>query len=235
MQERFSRVNKYRLTTRITVVAAALLVAGVSSLSMGQGRRSAAPPPINAASYLPVSDGVAIVDVKRMLTETMPGILGGDAGKMAQANAEIDKFKTKTGVDLRSIDRMTIGVRYTYPSPKVTKLETVAIARGSFDARAIAAAARSAGKVPVREENYRGRTITIINVNDDVKLLGLWSTHVNDLAICVFDPNTLAMGSLATVRAAIDAGKAGRAPADLIALAATDHGADRRPAGLPGG
>ena len=31
-----------------------------------------------------------------MLNETMPSILGSDQAKLAQANAEIDKFKTKT-------------------------------------------------------------------------------------------------------------------------------------------
>ena len=157
---------------------------------------------MNVASYLPASDAIVVVDVKRMLNQTMPGILGGDAAKLADANAEVDKFKTKTGIDLHSIDRVVIGVHYTYPTPTSTRLETVAIAHGTFDARALAASARAAANGKSREEKYRGATITIVNVNDDLKLLGLWTMRVNELAICLLDQNSLALGTPANVRAA---------------------------------
>jgi len=191
----------------------------------GQRQKTISAPTSNVASYLPASDAIAVVDVKRMLNETMPGILGGDTAKMADANAEVDKFKTKTGVDLHSIDRAVIGVRYTYPSANSTRLETVAIGHGTFDARALTASARAAANGKSREEKYRGATITIVTVNDDLKLLGLWTMRVNEFAICVLDQNSLALGTPASVRAAIDAGKAGRAPADLVALATRDASA----------
>lgn len=174
---------------------------------------------LTAASYVPASDAIAIINVKRMLNETMPSILGSDAAKLAQANAEVDKFKTKTGFDLRSVDHVVLGVRYTYPRAKVTKLETVAIAYGNFDARAVAAAVHAVQNGNARDEKYRGATITVITVNDDFKLMGLWNVRPGELAICALDQNYVALGSLARVRAAIDAGKAGRAPADLVNLA----------------
>jgi hypothetical protein len=160
-----------------------------------------------------------------MLNETMPRILGGDAAKLAQANADVDKFKTRTGIDLHSFDRVAIGVHYTYPDAKTTKLETIAIAHGSFNPGAVAASVRAAASGKSREEKYRGATITTINLNEDLKLLGLWTMHINELAICVLDQNSLAMGSPANVRAAIEAGRAGRAPADLITLATRDQSA----------
>jgi len=48
---------------------------------------------------------------------------------------------------------------------------------------------------------------------------------VSELAVCGLDSNTLAIGDLGTVRAAIDAGKKGRASADLITLASRDPNA----------
>jgi hypothetical protein len=162
------------------------------------------------------------VDVRRLLNETMPRILAGDAAKLAQANAEVDKFKTRTGIDLRNFDRVVLGTRYTYPTPKVTKLETVAIARGTFDAKALAAAARIAAKGKYREEKYRGATISIITINDQIRLFGIWDLSVTDLAVCALDPNSLAIGNVSTVKAAIDAGKSGKAGADLVALATRD-------------
>ena len=210
-------MRKLIITSSFTIV----LLLTLSAIAAGQTRRPA-PPASPITSYVPASDALAVIDVKRVLNVTMPSIFGGDAAKLAQANAEIDKFKTKTGVDLRTVDRMTIGVQYTYPSATVTKLDTVAIAHGSFNPNAVTAAVKKAGNGQARDDKYRGATITVINVNDDMKMLGVWNMHLNELAVCVIDQNTIAFGDLARVRAAIDAGKAGRAPADLVALATRD-------------
>jgi hypothetical protein len=218
-------VNKKSVASILAVVSGVTIITLVSSLTFGGQRQKTPPPaPANIASYLPASDAIAIVDVKRMLNETMPSILGSDQAKLAQANAEIDKFKTKTGVDLRQFNRVAVGMRYVYPNATTTRLETVAIAHGTFDAKAVSASARAADGKSL-EEKYRGLTITIVNVNDQIKLLGLWNMTINELAICPLDPNSLALGTLENVKAAIDAGKAGRAPAELVSLATKDPAA----------
>lgn len=204
---------------------ASLLIVILSSALVGQRKSTTAAPTSDAANYLPASDAVAILDVKRLLNETMPSILGHDPAKLAQANAEVEKFKTRTGIDPRSFDRVALSVRFTYPNANTTKLETVAIAHGTFDAKSLMASARAAANGKAREEKYRGATITIINVNDQMKVFGLWNMRVDELAVCVLDPNSLAIGSPANVRAAIEAGKRGRASADLIALASRDPNA----------
>jgi hypothetical protein len=209
----------------LSLSIAALVIVFASSALVGQRQRSAAPATSDVGNYLPASDAVAVVNVKRMLTETMPSILGSDPAKLAQANAEVDKFKTKTGVDLRSFDRVVVGMRYTYPSPKSTKLEMVAIAHGTFNAKGLSAAARLAANGKFRDEKYHGMNITIINVNDQMKVLGLFNMKVNELAICALDNNSLALGTPANVRAAIDAGKRGRAANDLIMLATREPNA----------
>jgi len=224
---RVSLVNKKTIAAILSIVSGVTIILLLSAVTLvGQRQRtSTAPAAPSIASYLPASDAITIVDVKRMLNETMPRILGGDQAKLAQANAEIDKFKTRTGVDPRTFDRVALGTRYAYPNAQTTKLETVAIAHGTFDAKAISASVRDAGNGKSRDEKYRGATITIINVNDQIKLLGLWNITINELAICPLDQNSLAMGTLANVKAAIDAGKVGRAPAELVALATKDPGA----------
>lgn len=214
-------MRKLIITSSFTIV----LLLAFSAFATAQTRRPA-PPASPLTSYVPASDALAVIDVKRMVNVTMPSIFAGDANKLAQANAEIDKFKTKTGIDLRTVDRMTIGVRYTYPSTTVTKLDTVAIAHGSFSPATVTAAVKqAAAKGQTRDEKYHGATITVVNVNDDMKMLGVWNMQLHELAVCVLDQNTIAFGDLARVRAAIDAGKAGHAPADLIALATRDPNA----------
>jgi hypothetical protein len=219
-------VNNKVLRSSITL--AFFLVAMLSGFGSGApGRTSAttAAPPAGDLSYLPASDAIVLIDVRRLLNETMPGVLAGDQAKLATANAEIDKFKTRTGIDLHSFDRVVLGERYTYPSARVTKLETLAIAHGTFDAKGIAAAGRTAANGKFREEKYRGATIMIFNINDRMKLLGLWDIRVSELAVCVLDPNSLAIGTLANVRLAIEAGKKGGANSALATLATRDANA----------
>ena len=218
-------VNKKVVGFSIAATLVATLVLATLALAFNGRSQTRSPrtaPPAEALSFLPASDAVMLIDVRRLLNETMPQILGGDKEKLAQANAEIDKFKSRTGIDPRAFDRVVLGVRYTYPNANTTKLETVAIAHGSFDSKALAAAARLAANGKYREEKYHGATIMLIGINDQMKVLGLWNMRVNELAISALDAKTLALGNLSTVRAAIDAGKKGRANSELIALASRD-------------
>ena len=175
-------------------------------------------------SFVPASDGVVVVDANRLLNETLPRVFAGDAAKLAQINSELDKFKTDTGIDARAFERVVVSARYTHPSPTVTKLEPVAIAQGKFEARALTLAARLSGKGKVREEKYKGATIVVLGINDQIKLFGLWNMRVRDLAITALNANTVALGTPETVRTAIDAGRTARRDSiDLVLLATRDR------------
>ena len=217
-------MNKKILASSLTLalfVVTLVLVSGLSAHAPFANTAMVA----DALSYLPASDAIALIDVRRLLNQTLPRILAQDPAKLAQANAEVEKFKARTGIDPRSFDRVVLGTRYTYPSPNVTKLETVAIAHGTFDAKALVAAGRIAANGKYRQEKYQGATIIVIGINDQMKLFGFWNMKVSELAVCGLDSNTLAIGDLGTVRAAIDAGKKGRASAGLITLATRDPNA----------
>ena len=199
------------------------------SLALPVGSRPVArgfapPAPLgDLMAFVPQSDALMLVDVRRLLNETLPRIFGGDAAKLAQVNADVDKLKARTGIDARSFDRVVVGVRFTYPSPTVTRTETIAIARGTFNSKALLTAGRIAANGKYREEQHRGSTIMIFSINDQIKMLGLWDVKVTDLAACALDANTLALGNLAAVRAAIDAGKLSQRPnTDLATLAGRD-------------
>ena len=176
-------------------------------------------------AFVPASDSVVVVDAKRLLNETLPRVFAGDAAKLAQINSELDKFKAQTRGSTRvQFERVVVSARYTHPSPTVTKLEPVAIAQGTFDACAcLRFAARLSGKGKVREEKYRGKTTTILTINDQMKLFGLWNMRVRDLAITALNANTVALGTPATVRAVIDAGRTPRRDSvELVTLATRD-------------
>ena len=199
-----------------------LLIVLAPASSMFAQRKQ--PGPANdVLQFLPASDAIAIVNVRRLISEALPLVLAADPAKLAQINTDMAKFKTRTGVDPLSLDRVVLGMRYTYPSPNITKVQTVAIGRGTFDSKAVAAAGRATSGAKYREEKYRGATISIIDLNDHIRLAGLWDVKVGELAICVLDANTLALGSLENVRAAVTAGKAGAGSNQaLAALASRD-------------
>lgn len=188
-----------------------------------QGRRetsSTSTPARNGLlSSLPASDAILQVDAQRLMREVLPRVL--DQNKLAQANAEMEKFKTETGLDPRSFENIAVGMRFVQLEGGATKVNTVALARGSFNAGALVAAGRLASKGKYTEEKYNGATIYTFDLNEQVKLFGLLSMRVSRLGVSALNDQTLALGEPAMVRAAIDAGRAGgaRAGAELVQLA----------------
>lgn len=209
------------------VFAVSLVLAGFSSPSFAQSsRRTSATKPHTLWAALPASDAVALVNVKRVLAEALPKLLSGNSVKLAEVNSQIEQFKTRTSLDPRSFDELALGMRYSYPSVGITKIDTVAVARGSFNAGAIVAAGRVAANGKYREEKYQGKTIYIFALDQQVKLLGLVNLRISELAIAQLGANTLALGDVERVRSAIDASKGNRrGNAELIALATQDPNA----------
>ncbi|HEV7376228.1 MAG TPA: hypothetical protein VGN95_16035 [Pyrinomonadaceae bacterium] len=201
----------------------ALAVALISNAaSTGAQTRQATAQASSAAplNLLPPSDFLAFVNVKRLLNEAAPKVLADNPAKLAQFNAEIDKFKTQTGIDARSFESIAVGMRYQHPSPNITTTDTVVIARGTFNSGALLAAARLATQGRYQEEKYNGATLYTFKIQDQVKMLGLFNMRVGEVAATALDANTLVIGEPVSVRATLDANKApSRVNNDLVQLA----------------
>jgi len=123
-------------------------------------------------------------------------------------------------------EQVALGARFSFPAEGITKVQTVALANGSFTPAAMITAGRLATSGNYREEKYQGRTIYIFKLDQDIRLLGLFDFRINELAAAPLDANVLALGDEAAVRAVIDAGRARkRANPELIALASRDPNA----------
>ncbi len=214
--------------------AVALSAATSSGTQTRRNRATTAAPPANAQATtrvlasLPASDAVMVVDVRRLLSEALPRAFNNDAAELARVNSEIDKFKAETGLDARLFERVAVGVSYQQTTTGSTLVETVAIARGTFKPGALAAApaAAAASGNQMRVQKYAGKSIYVYNVNSQVKLLGLFNLRVSDVAVSVLDANTVAIGKLERVRAAIDANAGrGRVSPEIATLATRDANA----------
>lgn len=174
-------------------------------------------------SALPPSDAVALINVNRVIDEALPKLLAENPQKLAEVTQELATFKQQTGLDPRSFDQVALGLQYTYPSAGITKINTVALAKGTFHAGAMVAAGRLAANGKYLEKKYQGKTIYVFTLDRQVRLLGLWDLKVRDLAVTSLDSTTLALGDLESVQGAIDANRTRKhANPELIALASRD-------------
>lgn len=215
----------FRILSSVSVVSL-LLVALANPVIAQTRRRMPATTAQSLLAKLPASDAVAQVNVKRVLTEAMPKLLAGNSARVAEVDSHIEQFRTRTSLDLRSFDEIALGMRYSYPSAGITKIDTVAVARGAFNTGAIAAAGRMATDGKYREEKYLGKTIYIFTLDQQVKLLGLLDLKIRELAVTPIDANTLALGDVDRVRNTVAASREkGRPNAELIALATQDPNA----------
>jgi hypothetical protein len=206
-------------------VVAMILSFGVLTIAVAQKPASGAKP-VSLLSSLPPADAVALVNVARVLDEAMPKLLADNPAKLAEVTNELERFKTQTGLDARSFEQIALGFTYKYPRQGVTKVSTVALARGTFNAAAMVAAGRLAANGKYVEQKYQGKTIYIFTFDRQIRLFGLWSMNVSDLAVSALDGNTLALGDVAAVHGVIDATRTRkRANADLLALASRDPNA----------
>ena len=175
---------------------------------------------------LPPADAVATVKLRRVLDEALPKLLASNPIKLAEAQSHIEQFRNRTGLDPRSFEEMAFGIRYLFPAEGVTRLSTIAIAKGTFSAGALAAAGRIAANGKYQEEHYQGKTIYIFSLDQQVRILGLFDMKIGNLAVSPIDAGTLALGDPQTVRDFIDLkGKSSRANAELIALASREPNA----------
>jgi hypothetical protein len=212
----------------VAVVFGVFSTVGISGIGFAQRSRAVSPAKEvpTLLSSLPPSDAVALINVNRVLDEAMPKLLAENPAKLAELNTELIKFKTQTGLDPRSFDQIALGLRYSYPSEGITRITTVAIARGTFNAGAMVAAGRTAANGKYVEQKYQGKTIYIFTLDQQIRLLGLWDMKIRDLAVASLESNTLALGDLESVRGVIDANKTRKHPnAELIGLASRDPNA----------
>lgn len=189
-------------------------------------KTAAAATPLRQTAMVPGADAVMFVDLKRLFSNVIPQVLAENPARLADFNADIDQFKTKTGVDPRAFERVTVSLRFAPTATNANKADVVAVANGSFNAGALVAAGRLAAKGKYQEQKLNGKTIYIFSLNEQVKLFGLFRMNVADVAVAALDANTLAVGSVETVRAVLENSGAGVANnSELLALASQNSNA----------
>jgi hypothetical protein len=190
------------------------------SFTFGQKKVATANPVIfDPVTALPTSDALILMETKRLITEAMPRAL--NEIRLKNANVEMDKIKSTTGINVRSIDHVAIGLRVASSAEgENLKFDGVAIAHGGFDAIQMIEAGRNNINPKPQEQKYGGKTIYVYTLSRDIKIPGWIQSNTNQIATVALSKDVLAIGSLERVRAAIDADAGrGRINPEIVALA----------------
>ena len=221
-------------TRSLATAVIAVLLLNIAGLGFGDTRKAAAKRTQTAAllALLPASDGVVLIDSNRFFNESMPRILASNQPMLAKIQAHLAEIQAKTGVDLRKFESVAVGVTMIKVKEKEYDFDAVAIARGDVKTDALIGVAKLASNGKYREEMIGDRTIYIFSAKDAVKKTSTKSTTAKspsridrainglskEIAITALDAGTLAVGSLARVRATVQSDT--HLSADVLSLLA---------------
>lgn len=200
----------------IAMSAAALLLLSVVGFALTDTKKN------NTANalipLLPASDFVVTLDAQRLQTQGLPQILSSDPEKLAEMNSKIDEFKNRTGLDLRQFQQVAVGLDIKQVSSSATDFNPFILARGTYNAGALVAVAKIVSGGKYREEKIGSRTIYIFTPKEVIeknsgqgkssvlgKVVDMVSNGLRgELALTAFDANTVAVGTPARMREALD-------------------------------
>lgn len=196
-----------------------LMINAVSFTFAGTGPRKArAKKQVDPlVAKLPASDAVAVIGARRFFDEALPRLLASQQGLLGKINGYLTEFQTKTGIDPRKFDRLALGANIKKEAVKDFDIDFVVLARGTMNAGSLIAGAKLASNASYREEKVAGRTVyiftpkTVADKNAPGAAGAVADKVPAELAVTAYDATTLAIGSPARVRDALEA-KAGIAP-----------------------
>ena len=160
-----------------------------------------------ALAALPEADILIFINSRRILNEAAPRLMPEkDLADMRKGFADM---KQMSGVDPANVDYIVIAVRFRKPTAELTFMppEFMALASGDFSSDSLMGLARMASDGKLRDEKYGARTLGLMTIDPIAKeaeknpLLKSFS----EVAVVPLNPTTIAVGSTAYLKAAIDA------------------------------
>jgi hypothetical protein len=159
---------------------------------------------------LPDSDGAILIDSNRLFNEAIPQIFADNLKKLAEANAETDKIKAETGIDLRQFEEIAIALRSIPNGKGKLDLEALVLTKGKYDSQVLLGTVKRSIK-SYREEKVKDTVVYIFPTKDLQKqnnsqsVITKISSMITDnlpeeVAVCALDTKTLAFGSLSLIK-----------------------------------
>jgi hypothetical protein len=160
-----------------------------------------------ALAALPEADTLIFINSRRILNEAAPRLMPEkDLADLRKTFADMKQF---AGVDPSNVDYIVIAVRFRKPTAELTFMppEFMAVASGDFSSDSLLVLARMASEGKLRDEKYGTKTLGLMTIDPIAKeaeknpILKSFS----EVAIVPLNVTTIAVGSTAYLKAAIDA------------------------------
>jgi cytochrome c553 len=156
---------------------------------------------------LPEADTLIFINSRRILNEAALRLMPEKAlADMRKTFAEMKQF---AGVDPSNVDYIVVAVRFRKPTAELTfmLLEFMAVASGDFSSDSMMVLAKMASEGKLRDEKYGAKTLGLMTIGPIAKeaeknpILKSFSEE----AVVPLNATTIAVGSTAYLKAAIDA------------------------------
>jgi hypothetical protein len=161
----------------------------------------------SSLSNLPEADTLIYVNTQRILNEAAPRLLSEK--QLADMRKGFSDAKQFAGVDPSKVEYLIIALRSRRPAADLSFVppEIMAVTSGDFSAESLIGLARAASDGKLRDEKYGTKTISLMTIDPVAKEAekNPMLKSFSEVAIVPLNATTLAVGSPAYLRAAIDA------------------------------
>ena len=217
---------KYRIITTLALAAFAFNVFGVGFAKTASASSN------DLAKLLPESDAVITLDSARLFNSALPQMLSANRIMLGKVTKKLDEIQDETGLDLRNFKEVALGVRTKTVGEKL-EVEPVVLARGDVESKQVISVARLASKGNYQTRKIGNRDVYIFSAEeileknkskkkeDDKNVLEkgldtMFGGLSKELALTVYDENTVILGTLPRVKEMI--GNAPRVSAEVLDL-----------------
>ena len=164
---------------------------------------------VNSLANLPEADTLVYVNPQRILNEVVPKFMPAkDVEGMRKGFEDVRK---NAGIDPTKIEYIVIAVRFKKPTADLNfqPPEFLAVASGDFSADSLLVLARMASQGKLRDEKYGTKTLGLMTIDPVVKMAeqNPFLKSFTEVGIVSLSANTIAVGTPAYLRSAIDAGE----------------------------
>ena len=182
-----------------------LLIAALAVVSLAQ--HAVAQSPSATLASLPEADALIYVSPQRILNEAAPRVMSpADLTKMRSGFTEI---KSAAGIDPATVEYLVIAVRFNKPAGNLSfnAPDVMIVAGGDFSSDSLLSLGQVYLQDKVRVEKYGSKSMTVMKIDPleaEAQKNPLLKPFV-EIGAVPLSANSLAIGTLPYLRAAIDA------------------------------
>ena len=196
-------------TTMVLSLAIVFLTSTVNAqVNQTQAHSPSAQNVANLLSSLPEADVIIYSSPQKILNEVAPRVVPAD--DLAKLRATFVDLKRSVGIDPSSIDYIAIALQFHKPAGDLSFVppEVMLVASGDFSADSLITLIELALQDGARKETYGSKAITVAKIDpiaEQAKTTPLLKSF-SEIGVVALNSNTLALGNVSYLKAAIDAG-----------------------------